>query len=60
VVVEGSIDPSWRVREMSAKVVAKRRLDDAHDAMTVLLHDDVERVRAAAHRALIRLVESES
>jgi uncharacterized protein (DUF2336 family) len=45
---------------MSAKVVAKRHLDDAHDAMTVLLDDEVERVRAAAQRALIRLVESES
>jgi uncharacterized protein (DUF2336 family) len=45
---------------MSAKVVAKRHLDEAHDAMTVLLDDNVERVRAAAQRALIRLVESES
>jgi len=54
------VDLSWRVREMSAKVVAKRHLDDAHDSMTVLLDDDVARVRAAAERALIRLVESES
>ncbi|MGC1238411.1 MAG: hypothetical protein WA860_06450 [Acidimicrobiales bacterium] len=60
VVVEGANDLSWRVREMSAKVVAKRHLDDAHDSMTVLLDDDVARVRAAAERALIRLVESES
>jgi HEAT repeat protein len=59
-VVEGVNDSSWRVREMSAKVVAKRHLDDAHDAMTALLDEDVERVRAAAERALIRLVESES
>ena len=60
VVVKSVKDSSWRVREMSAKVVAKRHLDDAHDAMTVLLDDDVARVRAAAQRALIRLVESES
>jgi HEAT repeats len=60
VVVKSVSDSSWRVREMSAKVVAKRHLDDAHDAMTVLLEDDVARVRAAAERALIRLVESES
>jgi hypothetical protein len=60
VVVEGADDMSWRVREMSAKVVAYRRLEDAHDAMTTLLDDDVARVRAAAHRALIRLVEFES
>jgi hypothetical protein len=59
-VVEGVNDSSWRVREMSAKVVAKRHLDEAHDAMTVLLDDVVQRVRAAAERALIRLVESES
>jgi hypothetical protein len=60
VVVDGADDTSWRVREMSAKIVAHRRLEDAHDAMTVLLDDDVARVRAAAHRALIRLVECES
>jgi hypothetical protein len=60
VVIEGAYDPSWRVREMSAKVVAKRHLEGAHDAMTVLLDDQVARVRAAAERALIRLVESES
>jgi hypothetical protein len=59
-VVEGVNDSSWRVREMSAKVVAKRHLGETHDAMTVLLDDTVERVRAAAERALIRLVESES
>jgi hypothetical protein len=45
---------------MSAKVVAHRHLEDAHDAMTTLLDDDVARVRVAAHRALIRLVEFES
>jgi hypothetical protein len=60
VVISGSKDSHWRVREMSAKVVAKRHLDDAHDAMTTLLVDDVARVRAAAERALIRLVESAS
>jgi hypothetical protein len=60
VVVDGAVDPSWRVREMSAKVVARRHLDDAHHAMTTLMDDDVARVRAAAQRALIRLVELES
>jgi hypothetical protein len=60
VVIASSEDPHWRVREMSAKVVAKRHLDDAHDAMTALRDDDVARVRAAADRALIRLVESAS
>jgi hypothetical protein len=60
VVIAGSEYPHWRVREMSAKVVARRRLDDAHDAMTSLLDDDVARVRSAAERALIRLVQSAS
>jgi hypothetical protein len=60
VVIAGSSDSHWRVREMSAKVVALRRLDDAHDAMTALLDDDVARVRGAAERALIRLVQSAS
>jgi hypothetical protein len=60
VVIAGSNDSHWRVREMSAKVVARRRLDDAHDAMTTLLDDDVARVRGAAERALIRLVQSAS
>ena len=58
VVIAGSKDSHWRVREMSAKVVARRRLDDAHDAMSTLLDDEVARVRAAAERALIRLVQS--
>jgi hypothetical protein len=60
VVIAGAKDSHWRVREMSAKVVARHRLDDAHDAMTTLLDDDVARVRAAAERALIRLVQSAS
>jgi len=47
VVIAGRNDSHWRVREMSAKVVARRHLDDAHDAMTALLDDDVARVRAA-------------
>jgi HEAT repeats len=59
-VIAGSQDPHWRVREMSAKVVAKRGLDEGHDAMTALLGDDVPRVRAAAERALMRLVQSSS
>jgi hypothetical protein len=59
-VIAASDDSHWRVREMSAKVVARRRLEDAHDAMVTLVDDEVERVRAAAERALIRLVQSAS
>jgi hypothetical protein len=59
-VIAGSKDSHWRAREMAAKVVARRLLEDAHDAMAALLDDDVARVRAAADRALIRLVHSAS
>ncbi len=52
VLVRASTDSSWRVREMVAKVVAKRRLDDAASAVARLRGDPVPRVRAAAERAL--------
>jgi hypothetical protein len=48
-------DDEWRVREMVAKVVAKRLLDDAAGAVASLCGDPVPRVRAAAERALLRL-----
>ncbi len=60
VVVAGAKDSHWRVREMAAKVVARRRLGDALDAMNELAEDDVTRVREAAHRAVVRLVEAEA
>jgi hypothetical protein len=54
-VLDATRDDAWRVREMAAKVTAKRRLDLAASAMSQLRHDDVARVRAAAERALIAL-----
>ena len=60
VVIEGANDESWRVREMCAKVVARRRVVDAFDAVATLGNDPVLRVRTAAQRALVRLVESEA
>lgn len=60
VVIAGAKDSHWRVREMSAKVVARRRLGDALDAMNELSDDDVKRVREAAHRAVVRLVEADA
>jgi HEAT repeat protein len=44
-------DESWRVREMAAKVVAKRKLGDALTAVAKLCRDPVPRVQAAAERA---------
>jgi hypothetical protein len=57
VVVNSASDGSWRVREMCAKAVARHRVDDALEVMAVLTDDPVLRVRQAAHRALVRLVE---
>jgi HEAT repeat protein len=45
-------DEAWRVREMAAKVIARHRVGDAFDAVAVLRADPVERVRAAAARAV--------
>ena len=51
-VVAALADESWRVREMAAKVVARRRLGAALSTVAGLQHDPVPRVRAAAARAL--------
>jgi HEAT repeat protein len=51
-VVAALSDESWRVREMAAKAVARRRLGDALPAVAAVAQDPVPRVRAAATRAL--------
>jgi HEAT repeat protein len=51
-VVAALADEAWRVREMAAKVVARRRIGDALSAVAALQQDPVPRVRAAAARAL--------
>jgi hypothetical protein len=48
-------DEHWRVREMAAKVVAKRRIGAALDPVAALRSDPVSRVRAAAERATVLL-----
>ncbi|MFI5034897.1 MAG: HEAT repeat domain-containing protein [Acidimicrobiales bacterium] len=50
--VDAAHDPSWRVREMVAKVVARHRVDEALEAIDGLRADPVPRVRQAAERAL--------
>jgi hypothetical protein len=57
VVIAGATDESWRVREMSARVVARHQVSGALDEMVVLRDDEVPRVREAAERALMRLAE---
>jgi hypothetical protein len=54
-VLTGLTDEAWRVREMSARVVARHRVDQALTAVADLQDDDVPRVRAAASRALTAL-----
>jgi HEAT repeat protein len=51
-------DESWRVREMAAKVVARRRLGAALSVVAGLQNDRVPRVRAAAARAIAVLTAS--
>ena len=53
-------DEAWRVREMALKVVARHRLGEALTAVADLQEDPVPRVRAAASRALMRLVEADA
>lgn len=52
-VVEALYDDAWRVREMAAKVVARHQLGDALPVVADLCNDPVQRVRAAAHRAVV-------
>ena len=59
-IVRAAGDEAWRVREMSAKVVARHRVGDALTAMAELRKDRVPRVRAAAERALIVLTAQEA
>jgi hypothetical protein len=49
---DGLADPHWRVREMSAKVIARHAIGDLLEAVAELRHDPIPRVRAAATRAV--------
>ena len=55
VIANATRDEAWRVREMAAKVIARHRVGDALDAVAALRADPVQRVRAAAARAVTRL-----
>ena len=54
-VIAALSDEHWRVREMAAKVIAKRKVGDALHEVTILREDPVPRVRAAAGRATVVL-----
>jgi HEAT repeat protein len=53
-------DDSWRVREMTCKVVARHRVGDLLDDVVVLESDPVSRVRSAAVGAARRIVEAQA
>jgi hypothetical protein len=51
-------DDHWRVREMACKVVARHRVGDLLEFVADLETDPVKRVRTAASRAAVNIVES--
>lgn len=57
-IIGASTHDSWRVREMSAKVIARHHVGTAIDAVVALLDDDNARVRAAASRAFAVVAET--
>jgi hypothetical protein len=59
-VVAALADEHWRVREMAARVVARRRIGAALDPVAALRSDPVPRVRAAAERATVLLTAAAS
>ena len=59
-IVDALDDPSWRVREKAAQVVARHLVDGALDAVVSLSErESVQRVRTAADRAVRRLTAGE-
>jgi hypothetical protein len=55
---DATTDDAWRVREMAAKIVARHLVAEAWPAMAALQEDPVPRVRAAADRAVARLIQA--
>jgi hypothetical protein len=51
VIITATAHSAWRVREMSAKVIARHRVSAGVDAVVILLDDENARVRAAASKA---------
>jgi hypothetical protein len=50
-IIAAATHEAWRVREMAARVIARRHVGPAIDAVVTLLDDDNARVRTAASRA---------
>jgi hypothetical protein len=54
-IIAATADEAWRVREMALKVIARHEVGEAVGSVARLQDDPVERVREAAHRALVML-----
>jgi hypothetical protein len=59
-VIKSLSDEAWRVREMAAKVITRQRIGDAFSALALVQNDPITRVRSAAQRALVTLVDHEA
>jgi hypothetical protein len=59
-VLAGPTDQAWRVREMAARVIARRQLGEALTGVAELRDDPVPRVRAAAARAVTILTAAQA
>jgi hypothetical protein len=57
VIIAATSHDHWRVREMSAKVIARHRVRSAIDAVVGLMDDGNARVRTAARRAFAVVAE---
>jgi hypothetical protein len=57
-VIVAATQPEWRVREISAKVIARHHVSPAIDAVVTLLDDENARVRVAANRAFRVIADS--
>ena len=59
IVLRGALeDDHWRVREMACKVVARHCVGDLLDRVADLEADPIKRVRTAASRAAVNIVEA--
>jgi hypothetical protein len=56
-IIAATTHEHWRVREMSAKVIAKHNIRPAIDAVVPLMDDENARVRTAARRAFAVVAE---
>lgn len=57
-VLDAITDPSWRVRELAARVIGRHRIDAGLDALMSLVGDPIARVRRAGVKAREQLTSA--